>query len=841
MPTFGALPRTFLLNIQEKTFNTIHKMKTFTNSLASRLTALVVAVLGMSATAAAESKVYVEDFSISANEEKEIALNLDTDATDISILEGDIQLPTGLTLVDYGTNQWFKPEDSRWTGMALATYNSSSKHLILAGVGSTVTGTEGAVAKFKVKAAASLGASTTIALSNFKINSTTAITSANATVTRSDAESAGIAMTMSLSETKVQINKGDTKEVQVLMNNPGTSVSGIQATVAVTTGVTIQSITKTDRLSSTLTYNAATGVIMYFGASATGEEGAILTITLKADADYEGDATLTISGINGTTPSSVNLPQEDLTLNISVVDEAAAAELAANKAAFAEYQTAQKAAADELAEDGDSEASQKLITDAKAAIDALTYDEAKTLDQNKAAVDAIVNKLKEDLATQRAADKAAAEAAAAAAAEAAAQAEANAAITALEERIANAVPEEFATDEDVVAAKAAAEAAVEAAKKAVAEAEAVKDNEDVAAAIAAATTAVENLEKAVAYAKAHTEEAIAAEAAAKAAAQEAIDALEKRANEAVPAEVAEEEAVVAAKAEAEAAIEAAKKAVAEAEAVKDNEDVAAAIAAATEAVDKLEKVAAEAKAAYDEAVAKAAAEEAAAKEAALKEIAALAERIENAVPQEVAKYENVVAAKAAAEAAVEAAKKAVDEAEAVKDNEDVAAAIAEATAAVENLEKVAAEALEQYNEGDADLIYDALKYQYFKLRKQFEDLVEYLGEECADVEANYADDLEEIEALLDAANEKLEADYAGGKLTNSSTLLNASKIAALIEKVKEQATAAQKAHDTTTGITAIKAKYGENVEIYTISGKKVMTDQLRKGIYIINGQKVVVK
>ena len=741
MPTFGALPRTFLLNIQEKTFNTIHKMKTFTNSLASRLTALVVAVLGMSATAAAESKVYVEDFSISANEEKEIALNLDTDATDISILEGDIQLPTGLTLVDYGTNQWFKPEDSRWTGMALATYNSSSKHLILAGVGSTVTGTEGAVAKFKVKAAASLGASTTIALSNFKINSTTAITSANATVTRSDAESAGIAMTMSLSETKVQINKGDTKEVQVLMNNPGTSVSGIQATVAVTTGVTIQSITKTDRLSSTLTYNAATGVIMYFGAAATGEEGAILTITLKADADYEGDATLTISGINGTTPSSVNLPQEDLTLNISVVDEAAAAELAANKAAFAEYQTAQKAAADELAEDGDSEASQKLITDAKAAIDALTYDEAKTLDQNKAAVDAIVNKLKEDLATQRAADKAAAEAAAAAAAEAAAQAEANAAITALEERIANAVPEEFATDEDVVAAKAAAEAAVEAAKKAVAEAEAVKDNED----------------------------------------------------------------------------------------------VAAAIAAATEAVDKLEKVAAEAKAAYDEAVAKAAAEEAAAKEAALKEIAALAERIENAVPQEVAKYENVVAAKAAAEAA------AVDEAEAVKDNKDVAAAIAEATAAVENLEKVAAEALEQYNEGDADLIYDALKYQYFKLRKQFEDLVTYLDEECADVAANYAADVAEIENLLDAANLKLESDYANGLLNNNSTLLNASKIAALIEKVKEQATAAQKAHDTTTSITAIKAKYGENVEIYTISGKKVMTDQLRKGIYIINGQKVVVK
>ena len=72
-----------------------------------------------------------------------------------------------------------------------------------------------------------------------------------------------------------------------------------------------------------------------------------------------------------------------------------------DEAAFNAYKIEQEAAADALAQDGDSEASQQLIADAKAAIDALTYDETKTLDENKAAVDAIINQLKDDLAAQR--------------------------------------------------------------------------------------------------------------------------------------------------------------------------------------------------------------------------------------------------------------------------------------------------------------------------------------------------------------------------------------------------------------------------------------------------------
>ena len=87
----------------------------------------------------------------------------------------------------------------------------------------------------------------------------------------------------------------------------------------------------------------------------------------------------------------------------------AADQLAADKAAFEAYKAEQTAAVDALAEDGDSEASQKIITDAKDAIEALEYDESKSLDENKAAVDAIVAPIAAALDAQRAADQLAAD------------------------------------------------------------------------------------------------------------------------------------------------------------------------------------------------------------------------------------------------------------------------------------------------------------------------------------------------------------------------------------------------------------------------------------------------
>ena len=81
------------------------------------------------------------------------------------------------------------------------------------------------------------------------------------------------------------------------------------------------------------------------------------------------------------------------------------AETAVVVAEFNEYKEAQKTAAENKAQGGDSDATIALITAAKATIDALTYDAAKTLDENKAAVTAVVTQLATDLANQRAAEQ----------------------------------------------------------------------------------------------------------------------------------------------------------------------------------------------------------------------------------------------------------------------------------------------------------------------------------------------------------------------------------------------------------------------------------------------------
>ena len=80
------------------------------------------------------------------------------------------------------------------------------------------------------------------------------------------------------------------------------------------------------------------------------------------------------------------------------------AQVAANHNAFKAYQAEQMAAATNLAKEGDSNACAALIANANADIDALKYDDEKTLDENKAAVDDIIDTLNTQLNEQRAAD-----------------------------------------------------------------------------------------------------------------------------------------------------------------------------------------------------------------------------------------------------------------------------------------------------------------------------------------------------------------------------------------------------------------------------------------------------
>ncbi len=159
-----------------------------------------------------------------------------------------------------------------------------------------------------------------------------------------------------------------------------------------------------------------------------------------------------------------NIDLDDITVEITTVE----------KAAFNAEKEVQKKAADNLAADGDSDASKKLIEDAKKAIDELAYDETKSLDENKAALAAIVSKLKDELTAKRAEEKK--------------EADDTAAADAVAEKI-NALPASdkiATTDKEAIEAARKAYDALTADQKAKVSAETLKKLEEAEKALAAA-------------------------------------------------------------------------------------------------------------------------------------------------------------------------------------------------------------------------------------------------------------------------------------------------------------------------------------------------------------------
>ena len=95
-------------------------------------------------------------------------------------------------------------------------------------------------------------------------------------------------------------------------------------------------------------------------------------------------------------------------LSQSLAMQRAEEALATDKEAFEVYKAEKAAALDSLAEAGDSATSQALIAGAKAAVTGFVFDESKSLDENKAIVDAkataVTAKLTADLEAQRASE-----------------------------------------------------------------------------------------------------------------------------------------------------------------------------------------------------------------------------------------------------------------------------------------------------------------------------------------------------------------------------------------------------------------------------------------------------
>lgn len=295
-------------------------MKNIT-SLKKTLALLFLMILGHVAANAA-GKVYVNDFTIAPNTEKELELNFDTDAADINLIEVDITLPDGLTFVDYGNNDYFHADDDRFPG-AITSLNKATRHLMIAGTGINVQGTSGAVATFKVKAggSSSLAATSVLSVSNAKVRhadkSYEEVEAGSAIVTRVDPSTAGHAMELYFNSSSAEMSAGETVEVEVNMANPETMITGLTAKVSVSEGLSILGVKAAERLSS-ITYNAETGVFAYQGTVVEGDNGTVVKLVIQAASDYSGAATVTLSNISAATLTSTGIEQDNLTLNVTV-------------------------------------------------------------------------------------------------------------------------------------------------------------------------------------------------------------------------------------------------------------------------------------------------------------------------------------------------------------------------------------------------------------------------------------------------------------------------------------------------------------------------------------------
>lgn len=376
----------------------------------TKSTLLLMFFLAQPLTSFAEVKLYMENFTIYSGQEKEVALLLDNDKA-ATVLEVTVNLPAGLEYVDESVS---KTSRIAGRGATVQASTATGKLKIVETDGKIAAG-EGAIITFKVREKNLRIGSTTFSLSNIVVSDKDAqqlneVETVDVTVLK-----------LGLSDCKFgapeafEIAVGAEYQVDVTLDNEGfTTLAGLQGNLLLPEGLEIVDgeegkFIYSERTPSPLQFKftESEGKTFFLLSSSNNtkildSEGVLFSFKVKANADLAETAEIKLTELRLATSSG----ESELfpTIVISVTN-ATIKQLKADMAAFDAYKAEQKAAVDTLALDTDTDDSKQLIADAKAAVEALAFDEAKTLEENKAAVDAIVAALVDALAAQREADQ----------------------------------------------------------------------------------------------------------------------------------------------------------------------------------------------------------------------------------------------------------------------------------------------------------------------------------------------------------------------------------------------------------------------------------------------------
>ena len=664
----------------------------------------------------ADTKLYIEDFSIGVGETKTLAIMLDNSEAAWGV-NATITLPDGLSVDFNGQNQvaLTKNADRFSSNMqaSLVKQNDGSFKFLVLTVTQAIKGNEGALVSFDVK--------------NTGLRNNSQINMKDIKVVDKDGKSMGAPKTyntnvvyksyldgvneFSFAQEQLVFYPNVEADLNVALKNDADNLAGMEATFTVPDGVTISdeavasetraenmiiTVNKTaDKTYRVRMFPSAIGVITL--PKITGNDGVLFTLKVKAAETVATGAKIRMNSVQLIDSKSVSYDRED-DIEISMFNQGAADEAAAKAAAEAKV-VELKTAAEALAVSAEAKAyeaenvkaavatAEEAIAAANTAIAAVETEIAKgkLATTNKeaivTAITAAETAISDAKAAIAAAEKVYTDQKAADEAEAAAKAAAEAKVAELKTAAAAlAVSAEAKAyeAENVKAAVAAAEEAIaavapaiEAVEAKIAEGKLATDNaEALATAIAAVETAIADAKAAIAAAEkvyADQKAADEAEAAAKAAAEAkvvelkaAAEALavsaEAKAYEAenVKAAVAAAEEAIAAVAPAIAAVEAK---IAEGKLSTDNaEALATAIAAVETAIADAKAAIAAAEKVYADQKAADEAEAAAkaAAEAKVVELKAAAEALAVSAEAKAYEAENVKAAVAAAEEAIAA-------------------------------------------------------------------------------------------------------------------------------------------------------------------------------------------
>ena len=274
-----------------------------------RLSALLFFITGVGSSAFADTKLYVGNVSIAAGETKQIAVNLDTDESDIMLVEGTINLPAGLTFKASGTSRIESHvESSRASGFSVETDRTTGKFMYNTFGTSRVSVGSGAIFYITVVGNDPLGfTSGQITITDAKVRkgdkSYVDVSTPAATVTNSGGEGAGVSM--NFSSNNITIAPGASYSVDVELSNPGKTVNGIQATLVLPTGwtATVSGSSRMTNEGNNSTILNSTGI--------TGNAGTIFTVTLTAPSIFTGSAVISLkdikASVNGVSTSISNL------------------------------------------------------------------------------------------------------------------------------------------------------------------------------------------------------------------------------------------------------------------------------------------------------------------------------------------------------------------------------------------------------------------------------------------------------------------------------------------------------------------------------------------------------